>query len=286
MKKLFAIILTGLFLPVFCFGLTGKYGLLFDGINDYVKVENSISLNPENISIEAKIKLNSLPDDYQMLVIQGDWETYVFYLYDDLTYPKSVWFDIYTTENNYRSVGENNLIDVGIWYHLVGTYDGNTSKIYFNGVEKNSVYATPTEAITTSIYDVGIGARPQDPQAPSDFFDGIIDEVKIYNRALSPTEVKNTYDGYKIVDGLVGYWIFDEGQGTFAYDYSGQDNTGEIIGATWQQLFNVLPEANISSVLTYAGRLFSDLLPFISLAIGLPLGFVVIRKAINLIKLR
>jgi hypothetical protein len=64
---------------------------------------------------------------------------------------------------------------------------------------------------------------------------GIIDDVRIYNRALSATEVEQLYEGrFTDTTGLVGHWKMDEGTGTTVADSSGNGNTGTINGATWQ----------------------------------------------------
>jgi hypothetical protein len=74
----------------------------------------------------------------------------------------------------------------------------------------------------------------------STYFNGQIDEVRIYNRTLSVTEVNvQYYSGLaakmKAIsnNGLVGYWPFEEGVGTNAGDMSGSNNGGTITGATW-----------------------------------------------------
>jgi hypothetical protein len=69
---------------------------------------------------------------------------------------------------------------------------------------------------------------------PSDFFKGQISDVRIYDRALSAEEVEQLYKGYDIRNGLVGHWPLNEGQGTTAYDRSGNGNDGTLIGGpTW-----------------------------------------------------
>ncbi|MHC4075761.1 MAG: hypothetical protein ACYSRZ_05030, partial [Planctomycetota bacterium] len=69
----------------------------------------------------------------------------------------------------------------------------------------------------------------------TEFFDGIIDEVAIYNRALSAEDVQKIM--YRKLtgdeEGLVGYWDFDEGEGTDVYDLSGNGNDGTVLGVVW-----------------------------------------------------
>jgi hypothetical protein len=78
--------------------------------------------------------------------------------------------------------------DVGTWVHLCGVYDGSAYILYRNGVQ---VSATP-DAFAPPPVDSpwSIGARASsDPVAPARFFAGLIDDVRIYSRALSPAEV-------------------------------------------------------------------------------------------------
>ena len=75
------------------------------------------------------------------------------------------------------------------WYHVVGTYDGVTIKIFVNGILRNS------QALTTSIgnntYPLHIGDNSQ--QANRNW-SGDIDEVKIFDRALPDAEVLSNYN--------------------------------------------------------------------------------------------
>ena len=74
------------------------------------------------------------------------------------------------------------------WNHVVGVYDGALQSIYLNGA---LVSVTPnTGAITFPSGPFRIGHEDR-PEVPG--FDGVIDDVYIYNRALSPSEVQNLY---------------------------------------------------------------------------------------------
>ncbi|MDD2696895.1 MAG: LamG domain-containing protein, partial [Candidatus Pacebacteria bacterium] len=107
-----------------------------------------------------------------------------------------------------------------IWYHLVETYDGARLKIYVNGQEKNSVGGSGV--MNTSGADLFIGQHSGGGQR----WNGLIDEVRVYNRALSVEEVRYHYNR----GGPVGYWKFNEGLGSSAYDSSGNNNTGTLYG--------------------------------------------------------
>lgn len=289
MKKFLILIISVILIPVLATAGTGQFGLIFNGTSDYVSVNYSGQLNPNYMTIEANVKLTSIPIGWSVISLMGDFDDFAFYIYNDGTYPNSLWFDV-NTATGYRSVGANDLVLTDQWLHLVGTYDGNTGKLFVDGVESVTEYfGTSTEPITTGIYNISFGARGNDPAIPDYFLDGIIDNVKFYNRALTPAEVIQTYNGTNITNGLIGNWAFETGTGSVAID-SVNGNNGTIVGANWIDLTdNSIIQINnsvVGNVLGYAGRLFTDLKLFIILAIGLPLGFYVIKKAIGLVTKR
>ncbi len=77
----------------------------------------------------------------------------------------------------------------GQWTHVVGTYDGTNTKIYINGILKQT--ANPPGAIT------GFNANLVLGYFDSDFWAGSIDDLFIYNKALSQTEINTLYNLHK-----------------------------------------------------------------------------------------
>ena len=84
------------------------------------------------------------------------------------------------------------------WHHFVGTRDGSTGeiKIYYDGELKNTKSKAPGN-LPSSDRDMTIAKR----EASASYFDGAIDDLRIYNRVLSPDEVKLLYDSYKPAGG-------------------------------------------------------------------------------------
>lgn len=113
------------------------------------------------------------------------------------------------------------------WYNTACVYDSATStvKIYVNGVQKTT---TTTGTIPSSIGDDAgrfqIGAEDSSTSA-ANFYDGIVDEIRVYSRTLSSADVINLYN---FAIGPVGKWDFEEGTGTTANDTSGNSNQGTI----------------------------------------------------------
>jgi hypothetical protein len=75
-------------------------------------------------------------------------------------------------------------VTTNIWTHLAGTYDGATLRLYVNGVQVSS--RSPSGPIAVSTNPLQMGGDSIYGQ----YFQGRIDEVRVYNRALSATEIQ------------------------------------------------------------------------------------------------
>jgi hypothetical protein len=116
------------------------------------------------------------------------------------------------------------------WSHLAVTYDGTTLRLFIDGDEVSSRPTTGSILETAAPLWIG-GNHPY-----GEYFRGLIDEVRVYDRALSPAEVRGEM-GTAIraasgptTRGLVGGWSFDRGAGGSVADASGQDNRGRLDG--------------------------------------------------------
>jgi len=92
---------------------------------------------------------------------------------------------LFQIQANARITIYSDILSQNVWYHIVGTYDGIKMRIYVNGVEKGSDNLSGN--IAASSMNIGWG---QDDR----FWKGIIDEVRIYNRALSASEILERYN--------------------------------------------------------------------------------------------
>jgi hypothetical protein len=147
-------------------------------------------------------------------------------------------FDVYFTGHTCASSGVDPI--VGKWYHVVGVFSSvNGQTLYING---SSAATNPnTSRGTTASVLAAIGADPAGT-AFDKGFDGVIDDVRVYNRALSASEVRRLYgqgNAYAAVtpadplkSGLVAWWTFD-GKDTnwntnTSKDLSGNGYTADI----------------------------------------------------------
>jgi Concanavalin A-like lectin/glucanases superfamily len=120
---------------------------------------------------------------------------------------------------------------VGRWSHLAVTYDGARIRMYVNGVEAASRPASGPIRGTTDPLWIG-GNRPY-----GEYFRGVIDELRVYDRALSPGEVRAAMTtpirAHARAPGLVAAYGFDDVKGRNVRDASGSGNAGTIQGARW-----------------------------------------------------
>ena len=174
---------------------TGSYGLAlaFNGADNYVEILHNETLTSSNFTIEAWIYLNSDVVGTQARIVSKQE-----------TISKSYSFDIFGKGYG-GSTGNQLLLSIGngttwwnflstthlsnqTWYHVAGTQEGTTSKIYIDGqLDKNGTTSTQT-ANNTGV--LTIGCQKQTGTGASYFFNGTIDEVRIYNRALSQQEIQ------------------------------------------------------------------------------------------------
>jgi len=218
----------------------GKFGkaLSFDGVDDYVQVSHNPSLSiTDAITIEAWIKPSSLTPVYQEILSKGgDYNSnnnnYDIYLH----YTRVA---IHWKNDVYESLTG---ILINTWTHIAITIDvpNLISKMYINGnLDKTFTITTVPEANTNPLV---IGKYIIGSPYP---FNGLIDEVRIYNRALSEEEIKShflagvrkfypiRFAHLRTFPGCVLNLPMEERSGTTVYDQSGFKNHGTIYGATW-----------------------------------------------------
>jgi hypothetical protein len=106
---------------------------------------------------------------------------------------------------------------VNQWAHFAMTWDGTTVRVFVNGVQRASKAAPTTSAqkgLMTGMTALTIGGYP-----PA-YFNGYIDDFRIWNVARSAADILSTMNHALVGDepGLTGYWKFDEGSGNTAAD--------------------------------------------------------------------
>ncbi|MEP6726992.1 MAG: LamG domain-containing protein [Bacteroidota bacterium] len=177
---------------------------LFNGIDSYMKVANSSSLNPANgISIMATIKVNTFNSTNCVTnqVVGKGWNDFINGFYAMRFYStvgcqntvdtsKEVFYGSYGDLNTRSSDYDNNYIHSNKWYNVVYTSGDGASKIYIDGVLKSTVPSSAT-SFTANTQELYIG-KHGDPQYAY-LFSGAIDEIRIYNKVLCAAAVAQLY---------------------------------------------------------------------------------------------
>ena len=92
----------------------------------------------------------------------------------------------------------------GAWHHLAGTYDGSTLSLYIDGQLATQQVASGAVPVTTD--PLAIGNLPGNSSPTHDFFQGNIDDVRIYGSALSAAQITQLYNIDSVGDGIPDWW--------------------------------------------------------------------------------
>src|SRR6185436_12382336 len=95
---------------------------------------------------------------------------------------------------NHPVLGTTPICD-GVWYHAAATYDGTTWRLYLNGVLDAQLVVGSFTPRSDSIQHAGIGSAMTSTGAAAGFFQGTLDEVRIWNVARSAAEIQATMVG-------------------------------------------------------------------------------------------
>ena len=232
-----------------------KHSLSFDGVDDYISVPDIADWNfgSGDFVIDFWMTLSNLDLVHDGLFARNDFQWIAMEYNHDGDRTLNLWIDANGASgwefvgNGVGTPGKGTKTDwvSGQWYHIAIVRNGNTVKVYVDGQEDASGNYTAT-VYNPSGVPLYIGRS----QLSNRNHHGLIDEVRIWNRALTEQEIQSKIN--QILDpsqeiGLVGYWRFNEGTGDIAYDLSG--NNGTIYGATWSTDTQVLlNETAISSL--------------------------------------
>ena len=164
---------------------TGRYGkaLSFNGSTSLVSVNDSPSLDPTaGLTLEAWVNPSSTSASWKDIIYKAT-DTY-FLMGSTPTNSAPDMGGLFDSANVYGT----GPLPVNTWSHLAGTYDGATMNFYVNGVLVAS--RAQTGALATSTGSLSIGGDLIAHDSGPHYWAGLIDEVRIYNRALSAAEVQ------------------------------------------------------------------------------------------------
>jgi len=157
--------------------------LVFDGVDDYVEVPDSASLRPAKITMVVYFRVEKL-GAWQNLLGKGYWSYNLHQTDDDKLY-----FEINTVNGLTRATVEYT-VSLNEWIYYVVTYDGTNYFAYVNGIPRTITFiekytgdmSVPTKPLLIGVWGDGVPA--------TNWKKGAIAGVRIYNRALSPEEIR------------------------------------------------------------------------------------------------
>ena len=241
-------------------------GLRFDGIDDYILIEENVIPDSGDYTISVWLKADLKNTGAKTVVSQSDTSGSPFYFGSVSTSDTSA--TIKMTEDWSQLKDENFYLDNN-WHYYTIVNDGtigdsaeivDTSALYIDGVlitksmGKGKSYPKDEKFFIATMWD-----------SSGEFFSGLIDGVTIWDRKLSADEINSLYNlgegmdptldtlNYAGSENLIGFWPFNEGVDSSATDYSGSGFDGQIIGASWVNVDSKLPPQEDVDALAEAG---------------------------------
>ena len=161
----------------------GKYGgaLSFDGVNDWVTIADANDLDLTSaVTLAAWVRPAALGNRWRTVVFkEGSPLAYSLYAHDRVSAPVG---EIRTGSLvTARGTGP---LPLNAWSHLAATYDGAALRLYVNGALVRTTVTSGNMPVTAGVLRLGGN------NIWSEWFSGLIDEVRIYDRALSQTELE------------------------------------------------------------------------------------------------
>ena len=174
----------------FALGRVGQ-AFSFDGVDDYVEVADSTNLDLGVFTAETWIKTTSTfsVGGFRTMFVKGIAfnENYGAYLH---TPTGKIRFQ-FTSAGPYHFFDSGASVNDGIWHHVAVLYDGSQMRMYIDGVLDSSF--VPTGMPDTNTHALTFGQR-SDPSQALYRWDGLIDELAIYNSALSAAEIQAIFN--------------------------------------------------------------------------------------------
>ncbi|MEM9251987.1 MAG: Ig-like domain-containing protein, partial [Planctomycetota bacterium] len=195
----------------------------FDGSTSYAK-SDVVVFDPSISALTAAawVRLDQLPTSAAAIILSQD----------DGSATGRTWLEVGAVDDKLRSnlggvqTGGGPALQAGAWYHVAVTHDAGTVRVYLDGEEIASGQRTVESADGALVF----GSHKS---TTSNYLDGVIDDIRVYNRAMSDLEIEALAGETAVDSTLKARWQFEEGVGLVASDGSGSQNHLDLINAAW-----------------------------------------------------
>ncbi len=199
-------------------------GLDFDGSNDFVSFGAASALNTNAFTVETWFKregagvtaitssgaggITAVP-----LVTKGRSGTGTINYFLGITSDGRIAADFESANDDNHGIIGSTVIADGVWHHAAATYDGTNFVVYLDGGFEQSVSTTAGPG-TASVNHAALATALSDTGAAAGFFNGVLDEARIWNVARTPAQLgAGMSQEITSAAGLIGRWGMNEGAG-------------------------------------------------------------------------
>ena len=203
---------------------TNRFGWASNALQGYATADNSAALQSDYTTISFWVKPDAFPASGEVYLLsnggyQERWKISM------PNHGKPV-FTTHAGGACCSDLDSGTPLTIGTWTHVVMVHDGAKDIIYFNGVQVNEKNAAGT--LDKTKYPLGIG---YDPLNNDGFFDGSLDDIQLYNRALTAAEIAALYAAQNATPVVLGNLIADYPAAGNANDATGYNNHATVQGA-------------------------------------------------------
>ncbi|MCB0592843.1 MAG: T9SS type A sorting domain-containing protein [Lewinellaceae bacterium] len=197
----------------------------FDGEQAYIQAPNAAQLNSDYVTVSLWVRPDALPEQGEVFLLSfGGWQERFKISLPGHGKP------VFTTNSSSgisdMDAGDGNNLTVGEWGHVAVVHDGTNDKVYINGALANTKAVSGT--LNSTDKPLGMG---YDPIGAANFFNGALDEVAIFNGALSDQAIADLYAAQLIAPvvppGMVANYAFSNN----ATDGTSYANHGTVTDA-------------------------------------------------------
>lgn len=219
MKTFTKIILTTLLLMLSSYMMAQNFGLDLDGANDKIGVQDATELNPTGpFTMEVWINADSWESAIHAGAVIDKQATSPDRGYNITVGEAGRAQFTVSIDGVWKSAATNAIMGLNTWYHIAGVYDGSSVSIYINGIlqASSAVSGSADHSTGTDLY------FGENPTWSGRYFDGTLDEVRIWDYAKTAADILNQYtiELTGSETDLLAYWPMNEGTGTAVGDFA------------------------------------------------------------------